>query len=263
MTGTATKTLHLSEGKKIYLASDFHLGFPNREMSLERERKVVRWLNEASRDAAHIFLVGDIFDFWFEYKHVVPKGFVRLLGKIAELTDSGIKVSFFTGNHDLWMRNYFEKELNVQIYHKPQKFVWNGKKVLLGHGDALGPKDTAYKILKKYIFTNRALYFIFRNFLHPDYSFDFAFWWSNRRKSDVKRSEKERFKGKKDEWLWQYCLRKESLEHHDYYIFGHRHLPLDMQVNAHARYINLGEWLNFYTYAVFDGKNLNLKHFKV
>lgn len=245
--------------KKIYFASDFHLGVPTFEKSLEREKRVVRWLDSIKHDAEEIFLVGDIFDFWWEYKYTIPKGQTRLLGKIAEITDSGIPVHFFTGNHDLWMRDYFRQELNVSVNHAPIERTFSGKQFLIGHGDGLGPGDKWYKFLKK-CFTNPFLIWAFGR-LHPNLSF-----WIARRSSRRSRvntgDDDKHFLGEENEWLFLYCKEQEKIKHHDFYIFGHRHLPLDLKVNDTSRYINLGEWINYNTYAIFDGNNLELKKFE-
>ena len=139
----------LANNKKIYFASDQHFGAPTPELSFPREQQFVAWLDEVKQDAEAIFLLGDLFDFWFEYKTVVPKGFVRILGKLAEIRDSGIPIYFFVGNHDLWMGDYFQKELNIPVYFEPVPFEFNGKKFLVGHGDGLGPGDHGYKFIKK------------------------------------------------------------------------------------------------------------------
>lgn len=249
------QNIDLKKGNKIYFASDFHLGIPDEDTSRLREKKIVKWLTEAEKDAEAIFLVGDIFDFWFEYKHTIPKGFIRLQGKLAQLTDQGIPVYIFTGNHDMWMFDYFTKELSIPIIRKPIQVNIAGKKFLVGHGDGLGPGDSFYKFLKK-IFSNRFFQRIFA-FIHPYIGMSIANKWS--RHSRHSKSE-EKFEGEK-EWLYQFCLEKEKQEHHDFYIFGHRHLPLDMKVSDSSRYINIGEWFHNSTYAVFDGENLHLCHY--
>ncbi len=131
----------LDENKKIYLVSDFHLGIPTHSQSLDRERYIVRWLDQISYDAQVIFLLGDVFDFWFEYKHVVPKGFVRLLGKLGELADRGIKIVVFSGNHDLWFGNYLEKELGAILHNSSESFQIRVHAFYLAHGDCFGPGD--------------------------------------------------------------------------------------------------------------------------
>jgi UDP-2,3-diacylglucosamine hydrolase len=246
--------------KKIYFASDFHLGVPTRELSLKREKLICQWLEMIRHDAGEIFLVGDLFDFWYEHKYTVPKGSVRLLGKIAELTDSGIPVHFFVGNHDLWMKDYFTEELNVTVHHKPVTRTFNGKEFFVGHGDGLGPGDNWYKILRT-IFASKICQWLFSR-LHPNFSFYIA--RRSSRRSSIKTGDKDaEFLGKENEWLYQFC--RDYLKSHkvDYFIFGHRHLPLDMDVEGKARYINLGEWINYNTYAVFDGETVQLKEFKL
>jgi len=249
----------LSPNKKIYFASDFHLGVPTHAISLERERAVVRWLDSIKADAEEIFLVGDLFDFWYEYKYTVPKGQVRLLGKIAELTDAGIPVHFFTGNHDLWMKDYFIQELNVLVHHEPIHRTFGGKKFFIGHGDALGPGDKGYKLLRR-LFASKACQWLFSR-LHPNLAFYIA-KLSSKRSKIATGNEDEVFKGIENEWLYLYC--REHLKHEaiDYFIFGHRHLPLDLEVDGKARYVNLGEWINYRTYASFDGDTLALSKFQ-
>ena len=243
-------------GKKIYFASDFHLGVPTFELSLAREKKIVRWLEFIKHDAEEIYLVGDIFDFWWEYKYTIPKGQTRLLGKIAELSDSGIKIHFFTGNHDLWMRDYFIQELGVTVNHKPIKIIYNNKSFFIGHGDGLGPGDNWYKFLKK-CFTHPFLIWCFSR-LHPNLGFWIARRSSKRSRINTGDSDKE-FLGENDEWLMSFCKDELKKEYTDFFIFGHRHLPLDLKSSETSRYINLGEWINYCTYAEFDGENLNLK----
>ncbi len=251
--------MNIPQGKKIYFASDNHLGAPTDEASRPREKKFVAWLDVVKQDAAAIFLLGDLFDFWFEYKTVVPKGFTRTLGKLAEITDSGIPVYFFVGNHDLWMNGYFENELNIPVYHKPKEFTFNNKTFFIGHGDGLGPGDKGYKRMKK-VFTNPFSKWLYR-WLHPDLGVRLAKHLSVKNKL-ISGDEDAKFLGEEGEWLIQYCKRKESEKHHDYYVFGHRHLPLDINLENNAKYINLGDWINYYTYGVFDGETLTLKEFK-
>jgi UDP-2,3-diacylglucosamine hydrolase len=248
----------MQPGKKIYFASDFHLGVPDHESSLKREKQIVRWLDEIKTDAAEIFLMGDLFDFWFEYKHAVPKGFVRLLGKVAEIRDSGIPVHFFTGNHDVWMFDYFPKELGVEVHREPITRTWSDKKFYLGHGDGLGPGDRGYKFLKR-IFHNKFCQWVFARF-HPNFGVGFANYSSQ--KSRISNSKKdEKFLGEENEWLAVYAKDVLKNDHFDYFIFGHRHLPMDIKLNDKSRYINLGEWVNHFTYAMFDGKELELKKY--
>ncbi len=244
--------------KKIYFASDFHLGSPDYESSLEREKLLVRWLDEVQHDAAAIVLVGDIFDFWFEYKKVVPRGFIRLLGKIVQLTDADIPVIFFTGNHDLWMSDYIRKELNVKVYEKPQKIIINEKRLLVGHGDGLGAGDWSYKLLKK-IFTNSFNKWAFAR-LHPNFAFRIAQYWSGMSRMN-NNGTIDQFDPKTD-YLYNFCNELEKKNHHDYYIFGHRHIPLEIQLNDNSTYINLGEWISNPHYASFDGNKVLLHRYQ-
>lgn len=253
------KTIKDLEGKKLYFASDFHLGAPSKEDSLERELKIVRWLDSIKHDAHTIYLLGDIFDFWFEYKHAIPKGFIRLQGKLAELSDNGTPIVFFTGNHDMWMFDYFTKELNIPIYRKPVELEVEGKKLLIGHGDGLGPGDTSYKLLKK-VFESKLCQWLFAR-LHPNFGIGLANFWSKRSRISNTKKDEDKFKGEK-EFLWQYCKDIEVQKHHDYYVFGHRHLPLDLEVGENSRYFNLGEWVNYDTYGVFDGNKFELTTFE-
>lgn len=245
----------MEAGKKIYFASDFHLGVPSKEKGRERELLLVSWLDRISADAAEIYLVGDLFDFWYEYKTVVPKGFVRFQAKIAELCDRGIPVHVFTGNHDMWMFNYFEDELGVIMHRKPITREWNGKKFMIGHGDGLGPGDTGYKFIKK-VFANPLCIWLF-GWIHPDIGVGIANRWSGRsRKANGPKDEV--FHGEENEWLFQYCKEVLKTEHFDYFIFGHRHLVLDMPVGENSRYINLGDWFKEPHFGVFDGTSFNL-----
>ena len=250
---------HLEEGKKIYFASDFHLGVPDADASLVRERRIVRWLDQVKQDAHTIFIMGDIFDFWFEYKYVIPKGFIRLQGKLAELRDAGIPIIFFTGNHDMWMFDYFPNELGIPIYRDPQLLSVGRQKLLVGHGDGLGPGDGTYKLLKR-IFNSSLCQWLFAR-IHPNLGIHIANSWS--KKSRIANDEKdEKFTTEDNEYLLVYCRELEKTEHHDYYIFGHRHLPLDLRVNEHSRYINTGEWVKSNTYAEYDGNQVRLKKFE-
>lgn len=250
--------ISIPKGKKVYFSSDNHLGAPTKEASKVREKKFVAWLDEIKKDAAAIFLLGDLFDFWFEYKRVVPKGFTRTLGKLAEITDSGIPIYFFAGNHDLWMHGYFEEELNIPVFHKPQEFIFNNTSFLIGHGDGLGPGDKGYKRMKK-VFTNRFCKWLFK-WLHPDIGVKLAQYLSVKNKL-ISGDEDIKFLGEDNEWLVQYCKRKEAEKHHDFYVFGHRHLPLEINIAQNSKYINLGDWIIYYTYGVFDGTSFSLKEY--
>lgn len=251
--------MQIPHGKKIYFSSDNHLGAPTPEESLPREKKFVAWLDEIKHDAAAIFLLGDLFDFWFEYKTVVPKGFVRVLGKLAEISDSGIPIHFFVGNHDLWMRDYFEKDLQIATYRDSKEFTFNGKVFLLGHGDGKGPGDKGYKRMKK-VFTNPIFRWLFRWF-HPELGMRLAQYLSVKNKI-ISGDEDKKFLGEENEWLAQYAKRKLETKHYDYFVFGHRHLPMEIKVGEHSTYHNLGDWITHYTYGVFDGDQFELKKYE-
>ncbi|GGE13837.1 UDP-2,3-diacylglucosamine diphosphatase [Psychroflexus salis] len=251
--------MKIPEGKKVYFASDNHLGAPTQKESLAREKKFVRWLASIENDAAAIFLLGDLFDFWFEYKQVVPKGFVRILGKLAQLTDAGIPIYFFVGNHDLWMHSYFQEELNIPVFHQPKVFQFNDKQFFIGHGDGLGPHDKGYKRMKK-VFVHPFSKWLYR-WLHPDIGVKLAKHLSVKNKL-ISGDEDAKFLGEENEWLVQYAKRKLEKQHYDYFLFGHRHLPMEIQLNEKSVYINTGDWITYFTYAVFDGLELNLKTYK-
>jgi UDP-2,3-diacylglucosamine hydrolase len=228
------------------------------ELSKIRERKFVNWLDSIKKDAEILFLLGDLFDFWFEYKRAVPKGFVRVLGKLAELRDLGIEIHFFVGNHDLWMDDYFEKELNIPVYHKPKEFSFGNKLFLIGHGDGLGPGDKGYKRMKK-LFTHPFSKWLYR-WLHPDIGIRLAHYLSVKNKL-ISGEEDVVYLGDDKEWLVQYCKKKLMEKHYDFFMFGHRHLPLEIQISENTRYINTGDWINHFTYAVFENQELVLKSY--
>ena len=244
---------------KIYFASDQHFGAPNQIQSAKREKIFLEWLEFIEKDATALFLLGDLFDFWFEYKTVVPKGFVRILGKLASMSDQGIPIYFFVGNHDLWMTDYFKTELNITVFHDPQKFSFQNKSFFIGHGDGKGPGDKGYKRMKK-VFTSPFFQFLFR-WLHPDIGVKIAQHLSIKNKL-ISGAEDVRFLGEESEWLVQYAKRKLENEHFDYFIFGHRHLPLEIPLSETSTYFNLGDWIQYYTYGVFDGNKFKLEKFK-
>lgn len=244
---------------KIYFASDFHLGAPSYEASREREQRIVEWMDSIFHDCKELYLVGDLFDFWFEYKKAIPKGFVRLQGKIAQFSDAGISVHVFTGNHDMWMFDYLPQELGVELHRKPIRKTYNGKEFLIGHGDGLGPGDHGYKFIKK-VFASPLAQWLFAR-LHPNFGISLADFWSGKSRAANQEND-EKFLGEENEWLAIYCKEYLKKEHIDYFIFGHRHLPLDLKVGENSRYLNLGEWINYQTYAVFDGEELKLEEWK-
>jgi len=250
--------ISISPKKKIYFVSDHHFGLPNSSESLKREKLFVQWLDQVKTKAETIFILGDLFDVWYEYKRAIPKGFVRVLGKLAELSDAGIPIYFFTGNHDMWMLDYLEKELNIPIFFEPKEFEINHKKFLIGHGDGLGPGDRKYKFLKK-IFKNSGAQCLFR-WLHPDLGLKLAQYLSMKNKY-ISGEEDVQFQGKEKEWLYLYAKKYLENKAIDYFVFGHRHLPLEMQLNEQSIYLNTGDWLKHFSYIEFDGKTHELKYF--
>jgi UDP-2,3-diacylglucosamine hydrolase len=247
----------LTTGKKIYFASDLHLGLHPVEKSRAREKLFVRWLGEIATDAAAIYLLGDIFDYWYEYRKVAPRGFTRTLGKLAELSDNGIKIHFFSGNHDVWVFDYLPSETGLIVHHEPFILEVNGFRFFLAHGDGLGPGDWSYKLLK-FIFRNKILQWLFAR-IHPNASMAFAHWWS--KKSRYSKGIAEAFLGEDKEHQVIFARKLLEQEHFDYFVFGHRHVPMDIRLNQNSRMINLGEWIFANTYAVFDGRELQLKSF--
>lgn len=248
-----------------YFLSDFHLGVPTLVQSRERERRIVDFLQRIAVEAREIFLLGDIFDFWFEYKRVVPKGFTRLLGTLSMLTDRGIPVYYFRGNHDMWLLDYLHSECGVHIIRERYlRLERNGKIILLGHGDGLGPKEYGYKFLR-YIFEHKLLNYLFRSLIHPDLALRLGLYFSRKsyQKQRRKYNSKQVFGPMNDETLWLFC--ENYLRHNepvDFFIFGHRHCPLILDMNERTRFCNTGDWLKHYSYLVFDGKNIQLRHYK-
>jgi len=251
--------MQVSPGKKIYFLSDFHLGAPDHASSLIREKHIVSFLDEIKNTADKIYIAGDLFDFWYEYKKVVPRGFVRVLGKLAELTDAGIEIHFFVGNHDMWMNGYFEQELGITVYHHPTEVELNGKMFFIAHGDGLGPGDQKYKFIKK-IFRNKFSQRLF-GLLHPGTGIGLANYFSRKSRKSTGLTD-EKFLGEDKEWLIIFSKKMLETKHFDYFIFGHRHLPLDFKLTPTSRYINLGDWIKYYSYAEFDGECLSLKYYK-
>ena len=252
---TATE-VNLPKGKQAYFLSDLHLGAPVLPDNRERELQAVRWLEEIRKECGMLFLLGDIFDFWFEYRQAVPKGHVRFLAKICELTDSGIPVHFFTGNHDIWSFGYLEKECGVTLHTCNEAFRINGQDFLIGHGDALNPQDKGYMFLYR-IFHNHFLQRCFRC-LHPDFGIWIANKWSSHSRLGNGRIEADSFRGEASEEIIRFCRRVLTQKHFDYFIFGHRHLPVDFALSPNSRYVNTGDWITYYSFASFDGLTLTL-----
>ncbi|MFO7843249.1 MAG: UDP-2,3-diacylglucosamine diphosphatase [Bacteroidales bacterium] len=247
----------MTQKNKIYFASDVHLGLPDYNESLVREKRFVQWLDRIKHDAREIVLLGDIFDFWFEYKRAIPRGFTRFLGKLCELTDSGIPVHFFTGNHDMWIFDYLPEETGVILHKEPIVKEYSGKKFYLAHGDGLGPGDNSYKLLKR-VFASRFSQWLFARF-HPNIGIWIANTWSTHSRYS---RETKPFEGEDKEWLILYSKKLLKSQDFDYMVYGHRHLPMDLKIKENTRYINLGDWITNFTYAVFDGEKMELKKFE-
>ncbi len=248
--------MKLPKGKKIYFGSDFHLGWPNHTESLKREKMIVTWLESIRADAAAVYLLGDIFDFWHEWKRAAPQGHTRFLGKIAEMVDSGIPIHLFTGNHDIWIFDYLPRETGVILHKGEYETMLGDKRFFMAHGDGLGPWDKGYKLMK-WGFTNPFLQWMFAK-IHPDWSLWLGQTWSQSRKI----SERPYiFKGKEQEWLVRYAYMQLEREHYDFFVFGHRHIPVVLELNEKARFINLGEWMKNNTYGIFDGEQMTLKSY--
>ena len=246
----------MDQTKKIYFASDFHLGVPSYEKSLIREKKVISWLNSIESSCSELYLMGDVFDFWFEHKHSVPKYYTRLLGTLARMSDSGVPIHFYPGNHDMWTFGYLEKEIGLKVHHDGQEVIINGLKCFIGHGDGLGPGDSFYKMVKR-VFKGKLTRWLFAR-LHPNFSFSLANTWSQ---SSRNSSKDPNFLGEEKEWLVQFCKDKLKKSHIDIFIFGHRHLPIDIKIENRSRYINLGDWIKHFTYLEIEDKQFTLKKF--
>ncbi len=244
--------------KKIYFASDFHLGTPTSVASKARELRIVRWLDSIQSDAEALYLMGDVFDFWFEYKYVVPKGYIRFLAKLMAFQEAGIPIYIFTGNHDMWLFSYLKEEIGVEILHKPQTVELKGKRFFLGHGDGLPKEEKSVRRLKK-VFHSRWFQWLFARF-HPNFTFKIAEVWSKKSRAS---QHEPTFINQENEWLIRFAEEKLKDQHFDYFVFGHRHLTIDHTLsNGISRYINLGEWLSTNSYAIFDGEQMEIRFFE-
>ena len=249
--------IKLNPSKRIYFCSDNHLGSPNRNLSLEREKIFITWLDQIKIDAQAIFFLGDLFDFWYEYKKVVPKGFTRLFGKLAELSDSGIDLFFFVGNHDCWIGNYFEDELGINVFHKKVDLNIDNYNILIGHGDGLGPGDSKYKFLKL-LFRNPILKKLF-SFIHPDIGISLGKFLSQKNK--IISGDEKVFESEDKEMLFSYCKDVLKTKYYHFFIFGHRHIPLELDLGYNSKYFNTGDWITHFSYLVYDGNSFNLNYF--
>ena len=250
------------ERRKVYFASDMHLGSPSSGNPAERERRVVRWLKSIKDDARALVLVGDIFDYWFEYRTAAPQGFVRLLGTLAELSDSGVEIRYFTGNHDIWLFDYLRNEIGFTLHREAAELEYDGKKFFVAHGDEYETEDKGYQLLRKVFHAKWAqkLY----SLLHPDLTIRFAKSWSNHsRKKGTERYPIVPYKGENEEYLTRFAkadakAREGDEDAPDFYIFGHRHLLLDLMISRKTRAIILGDWLHYFSYGVWDGEVFSL-----
>lgn len=246
-------------GKKIFFASDVHLGAPTIENPHEHEQMFVSWLEKVRHEAAAIYLMGDIFDFWFEYKTVVPRGYTRFLGKLSEITDSGVPVYFFTGNHDVWVFDYLPKECGVIVHHHPVVTTLGTKKFFLAHGDGLGSFDPKYNLLKK-LFTNKFAQWLF-SWLHPNIGIFIATKWSGQSRKSNQKKHGTSFYGVEKEYSILYAQEVLKTQNIDYFIFGHRHIALDHPLSPASHLILLGDWIHHFTYGVFDGNKVTLHQY--
>jgi len=242
----------------IYFISDAHLGSHLDHDPLIRERKFVQWLEYIRKDATILYLLGDIFDFWFEYRSVVPKGFTRVLGKLAEMVDSGIEVHFFTGNHDMWTFGYFEKEIGMKVHRKPTLVEHYGQTFFLAHGDGLLKKEKQFSILRK-IFHSRFLQQMFM-ILPPFIGQNLGYLWSKQNRLSILHLDNS-YKGENEEELIVFAKQYIENKQVNYLVFGHRHIDIDLQLKGNSRVLILGDFISIYSYAVFDGASLRLDYF--
>lgn len=250
----------MAQDKKIYFVSDLHLGAPDKQSSLRREKHFVKWLDHVRPDMAGLFLLGDVFDFWFEYKKAVPKGYIRLLGKLAELSDAGIPIYYFVGNHDLWLKDYLPEQLGITVYREPQIRDFFGHRILFAHGDGLGPGDHGYKFMKK-VFLSRVARWLFHRF-HPNFGIGLADFLSRWSRKTTGHKDKVDYGDK--EFLRIYS-KSQVVEHPeiDYFVFGHRHLPKKEEFAPGKFYINLGDWIEHFTYLEVSEQAVELRVFPI
>lgn len=246
----------LPDGKSVFFASDLHLGAPNAVASAEREKAFVAWMDSVKPRAAALYMVGDVFDFWFEYRHAIPKGFARIQGRLADWADSGIPVFLFTGNHDLWMRDYFTQEFGIQVIYEPVRHVWGGKHLVIGHGDGLGPGDTGYKLLKR-LFTFKPFQTLYR-WVHPDLGIGLASWLSRGSRARTGH-EDYAMTDVTPEPIYLWALDAHRAHPADYWIFGHRHFPVVAEFpDGRGTYVNLGDWIKWRSWGEYSATGFHL-----
>lgn len=246
--------------KNIYFLADAHLGSRAIEHRRTQERRLVKFLDSIKEHASAVYMLGDIFDFWFEYRYVVPKGFTRLLGKICELTDSGVEVHFFTGNHDIWCRDYLQKECGVILHRGPCTAELYGHIFYMAHGDGLGSTDRKFKFLRG-LFHNKLAIRCFAA-LHPRWGMDFGLAWAKHSRLKRENGKEPPYQGEDKEELVLFA--KDYLQKHpdtNFFIFGHRHIELNLMLSRTCQLVLLGDWISQFTYAVYDGKQLRLENF--
>jgi len=250
-----------STGKIVYFASDAHLGLNVYEDPIESEKRLVRWLNQIKPTAKALYLVGDMFDYWFEYKNVVPKGFVRFIGKMAEFVDEGIPVYLFTGNHDTWLFDYFPKEIGATVYTDSVEIELDGKHFYVAHGDGLGDPSRSFRFMRKF-FRNKFCQALYKT-IHPRLTVPFGYAWSRYNRKKKQGTAGEQYLGEDKEYLVKFA-KEYSATHSeiDYFIFGHRHIMLDLTIPNDKRVLILGDWITNFSYATWDGEKLSLLTFK-
>lgn len=246
--------------KNVYFLSDAHLGSLAIDHSRMHERRLVRFLDSIKHKAAAIYLLGDMFDFWYEYKYVVPRGYTRFLGKLSELTDLGVEIHYFTGNHDIWAYNYLEQECGVILHKKPLTTEIYGKVFFLAHGDGLGDPDKKFKLLRA-LFHNRFCQIMF-SAIHPRWSQWLGMTWAKHSRLKRKNNEEPAYMGESREHLVLFT--KKYIQYHsnvDYFIYGHRHIEVDLQLTKKARLMILGDWITQFSYVVFDGNHIFMSEY--
>jgi UDP-2,3-diacylglucosamine hydrolase len=246
--------------KNVYFLSDAHLGSRAIQHGRTQERRLVNFLDSIKHKADAVYLLGDMFDFWYEFRTVIPKGYTRFLGKLSELTDTGVEVHFFIGNHDIWCGDYLTKECGVIMHYEPLTIEIHGKEFYLAHGDGLGDPNKMFQFLR-YMFHSITLQTLF-SALHPRWSMEFGLNWAKHSQLKREKNRELDYMGEDKEYLVVYS--KQYLKSHpniNFFIYGHRHIMLNLMINKTARTIILGDWINSFSYAVFDGKTVFLEEF--